>query len=88
VFKDRYGIAMCILVVSTTIILFSSELRLVAGMQALAFPGFGFGGFHTGFGFHRGFGLHHFNFPFGFPFGFDFHRGFRLHHFGFPFGFG
>jgi len=87
VFKDRYGIAMCILVVSTTIILFSSS-RLVADMQALAFPGFGFGGFHTGFGFHRGFGLHHFNFPFGFPFGFDFHRGLRLHHFGFPFGFG
>jgi len=88
VFKDTHGIAICILVVSTTIILFSSELRLVAGMQALAFPGFGFGGFHTGFGFHRGFGLHHFNFPFGFPFGFDFHRGLRLHHFGFPFGFG
>jgi hypothetical protein len=83
VFKDTHGIAMCILVVSTTIILFSSG-GLVAGMQALAFPGFGFGGFHTGFGFHRGFGLHHFNFPFGF----DFHRGFRLHHFGFPFGFG
>jgi hypothetical protein len=42
------------LAVSTTIILFSSG-PLVASMQALAFPGFGFGGFHGGFGFHRGF---------------------------------
>jgi hypothetical protein len=37
VFKDTQGIAMCILFVSTTIILFSSG-PLVASMQALAFP--------------------------------------------------
>jgi hypothetical protein len=79
--KDTNSIAFSI-AVAAGILLFVSG-PLVESMQALAFPGFGFG---RGFGFHRGFGLNHFGFPFGFPFGFDFHRGFGLHHFGFPFG--
>ncbi|MGB6530797.1 MAG: hypothetical protein WBF33_22035 [Candidatus Nitrosopolaris sp.] len=57
--KDTNSIGFSMVAVAAGILLFVSG-PLVVSMQALAFPWFGFGGFH------RGFGLHHFAFPFGF----------------------